>query len=190
MYKVEGFEFATEEQAQEARREAEGIRYIRSRMNMKDAVTVLKLHNRLLQKEVFTTPVGYAFLAELHDYLSTVPYIDSGDIEQMPNAMEQVILQIHREEQESLQRAASKAERGFDYRKGFFVSTFLAAVLALALVGMFAITALSENNINIINYENALIDKYELWEQDLLEREEALQRAQTKEPSVDDEVSE
>ena len=148
---------------------------------MKDAVSVLKLHNRLLQKEVFTTPVGYAFLAELRDYLSTVPYIKEEDIEQMPGVMEQTLLKLHQEEQEAKERRdrhVQGKDGGFNYRAGFYVSSCLAAVLALALIGMFAITALSENNINIINYENALIDKYELWEQDLQERERALENAQ------------
>lgn len=196
MYKVEGFEFATEEQAQQARKEAEGIRYIKSQTNMKDAVTVLKLHNRLLQKEVFTTPVGFAFLGELHAYLNTISYIDSEDIEPMPYEMEQALLQRNQErrqnqrEREGKKKREEKEKKAFNYRAGFWVSTCLAAVLALALIGMFVITALSENNVNIINYENALIDKYELWEQDLLEREEALQRAESEATEHEDEVSE
>ena len=41
------------------------------------------------------------------------------------------------------------------------------------MIGMFAVTATS-GNINIVNYENALIEKYENWETQLLEREERL----------------
>lgn len=201
MYKVEGFEFATEEQAQQARKEAEGIKYIKNQTNMKDAVTVLKLHNRLLQKEVFTTLVGYTFLGELRAYLNTIPYIDSEDIEPMPYEMEQALLQLRQEKERQTAERANRRTRGkkaaesatrreFNYRTGFFVSTGLAAMLALALIGMFVITALSGNNVNIINYENALIDKYEYWEQDLLEREEALREAQTGAEDNSDEVSE
>lgn len=177
MYKVEGFEFATEEQAREARKEAEGIKYIRSQTNMKDAVTVLKLHNRLLQKEVFSTPVGYAFLTELRAYLNTISYIDSADIEPMPHEMQQELLRSKQEQEKRKEererekkgrrkRAADggRAANRFNYRTGFFVSTMLAAILALSLVGMFVIAILSENNVNIINYENELIDRYELWE--------------------------
>ena len=196
MYKVEGFEFATEEQAQQARKEAEGIRYIKKQINMKDAVAVLKLHNRLLQKEVFSTTVGYTFLGELRAYLSTVSYIVREDIEPMPYEMEQALLQMkqkggqEREEDAGKKERGRKQEKAFDYRRGFFVSTCLAAVLALALTGVFVITALSENNVNILNYENELIDKYELWEQDLSEREEALQRAGSEETEHADEVGE
>lgn len=191
MYNVEGFEFDREELAQEARKEAEGIRYIKSQTNMKDAVTVLKLHNRLLQKEVFTTPVGFAFLSELREYLNGVPFIDSGDIEPMPDEMQQALLVLrrtepkkagrNRREKRKSSRTEGKRERKKpekkkkerNYRTAFFVSTFFAAVFALSLVGVFVIAA-SERSVNIVNYENALIDRYESWEQELDERERRL----------------
>ncbi len=60
--------------------------------------------------------------------------------------------------------------------KGFFhVSLFFAAVFAAIIVGMFAIIYLSGNSITILNYENAIIDKYEAWEEELNEREQELQ---------------
>ena len=40
---------------------------------------------------------------------------------------------------------------------------------------MFAIIYLSGNSITILNYENAIIDKYEAWEEELNEREQELQ---------------
>ena len=46
-------------------------------------------------------------------------------------------------------------------------------ILFFIVVGMFAVTATS-GNINIVNYENALIEKYENWEEQLDEREEKL----------------
>lgn len=192
MFNVEGFEFDREELAQEARKEAEGIRYIKSQTNMKDAVTVLKLHNRLLQKEVFTTPVGFAFLSELREYLNSISFIDPGDIEPMPDEMQQALLVSRRKEpkkagrsrkekrksrQTAERRERKKKERKKkerDYRTAFFVSTFFAAVFALSLVGVFLIAAASERSVNIVNYENALIDKYESWAQELDERERKL----------------
>ena len=52
---------------------------------------------------------------------------------------------------------------------------FFAIVFAVAIIGMFSITYLSGNNINIINYENELIDKYSSWEAELEAREAALE---------------
>ena len=43
MYKVEGFVFQTEEEARDARREAEGIQDIIAQNNMNDPAIVMKL---------------------------------------------------------------------------------------------------------------------------------------------------
>ena len=47
-------------------------------------------------------------------------------------------------------------------------------VLLAIILGMFFITYISGNNVNIVNYENELINKYEKWEQELNEREAVL----------------
>jgi predicted PurR-regulated permease PerM len=44
-------------------------------------------------------------------------------------------------------------------------------LLAVTIVGMFVITYASGNSMNIYNYEQQVIDKYEAWEQELDERE-------------------
>ena len=53
---------------------------------------------------------------------------------------------------------------------------FFAIVFAVAVIGMFAITFMSKDNVTILNYENALIDRYESWESELQEREDAIQQ--------------
>ncbi len=55
----------------------------------------------------------------------------------------------------------------------FRTSVTISIILLGIVIGMFAVTATS-GNINIVNYENALIEKYENWETQLLEREERL----------------
>ena len=62
------------------------------------------------------------------------------------------------------------------YRKRFHISLFFAIVFAVAVIGMFAITFMSKDNVTILNYENALIDRYESWESELQEREDAIQQ--------------
>ena len=50
-----------------------------------------------------------------------------------------------------------------------------AVVFALGIIGMLVITWLSEDNVTILNYENKVIDKYEIWEKQLDERESQLE---------------
>ena len=60
------------------------------------------------------------------------------------------------------------------YRKKFRITLFFAIVLGAVVIGMFGITYYSGSSVTILNYENALIDKYEDWEKDLDEREQKL----------------
>ena len=159
MYKVEGYEFETKEQADLASEEAQKIRYLKSKTDMRDPDVVLKLYNKLILREEFVTPIGRNFLRSLQGYLHSIPYIKREDI-----------LPITVSDQKT--SAVHRADR--NYRRLFHISTFFAVVFALGIIGMFLITYVSADNVNIINYENALIDKYEKWEQELEDREMAL----------------
>ncbi len=194
IYKVEGFTFETEEEARLAGKEAEGIKYIRSRNDMDDPDAVLKLYNRLIEKEIFTTPVGIGFLEELQSYLLTIPYIRqeqlfplpvfkpqksrvrTGTQEKMTGPQqvsdEKTEGRTRSEENQKIVPVRMQSER--DYRKPFLVSTFFAVVFGVALIGIFIIIVMSTNNVTILNYENQLIDRYEQWEMNLNQRESEL----------------
>lgn len=158
MYRVEGYAFETKEQAQIARKEGQDVRYIRSRTKMDNPDAVLNLYNKLVLKEMFVTPVGMDFLRELQEYLLTIPYIKNEDILPIP---------VYGEKAEE--------EEKKDYRRPFYISTFLAVVFAVTIVGIFVVMWMSADNVNIINYENAVIDRYESWEQELSEKEAQLE---------------
>lgn len=194
IYKVEGFTFETEEEARLAGKEAEGIKYIRSRNDMDDPDAVLKLYNRLIEKEIFTTPVGIGFLEELQSNLLAIPYIRQEQLLPLPVfkpqksrvspgaqektagpkqlSDEKVEGRTGSEEKQKIVPARMQSER--DYRKPFLISTFFAVVFGVALIGIFIIIVMSTNNVTILNYENQLIDRYEQWEMDLNQRESEL----------------
>lgn len=187
MYKVGNYEFETQAQADVAQKELEGVRYIRSQTNMDDPDVVLQLYNSLILKEVFVTPVGFDFLRQLQEYLNTIPYIKNEDIlpipvyrpelveEDDPKREKQVRDRAHKRRQKKAKELrAQKKRKNRDYHGAYLVSTFFAVVFALVIAGMFAITYLSDDNVNILNYENAIIDKYEDWQKALDKREKQL----------------
>lgn len=187
MYKVGNYEFETQAQADVAQKELEGVRYIRSQTNMDDPDVVLQLYNSLILKEVFVTPVGFDFLRQLQEYLNTIPYIKNEDIlpipvyrpelveEDDPKREKQVRDRAQKRRQKKAKELrAQKKRKNRDYHGAYLVSTFFAVVFALVIAGMFAITYLSDDNVNILNYENAIIDKYEDWQRALDKREKQL----------------
>ncbi|MCM1105603.1 MAG: hypothetical protein NC355_01540 [Blautia sp.] len=185
-YRVEGFTFGTEEEARLAKKEAEGIKYILGRNDMEDPGTVLRLYNRLIEKEVFSTPVGFRFLGELRRGLLKLPYMQAEHLRPLPvyqpgkpaeEKREPLQAQtVKRRVMEEEEAEEEEAEVEKSYYRPFLASTFLAVVFALALLGVFIITAVSKDNTTILNYENSLIDKYESWDRQLTERERELER--------------
>ena len=77
---VDGFEFETAKEAEQAQKELSGIRYIKQNTDMKNPDVVYKLYLRLNKPGTFSTPVGMAFLVELQEYLHTIPYIKNEEI--------------------------------------------------------------------------------------------------------------
>lgn len=191
MYKVGNYEFETQKQADLAKKELEGIHYIRSQTDMKDPDVVLRLYNSLILKEVFVTPVGFDFLRQLQEYLNTIPYIKNEDILPIPVYRPEFVEadeteadargrteKRHKEKAKVVRREKKRKNR--DYHFAYQVSTFFAIVFAMVIAGMFIITYLSDDNVNILNYENAIINKYEDWNQSLEERERQLDERETK----------
>ena len=130
---------------------------------------------------------GFDFLRQLQEYLNTIPYIKNEDIlpisvyrpelveEDDPKREKQVRDRAQKRRQKKAKELrAQKKRKNRDYHGAYLVSTFFAVVFALVIAGMFAITYLSDDNVNILNYENAIIDKYEDWQKALDKREKQL----------------
>ncbi len=66
-------------------------------------------------------------------------------------------------------------ERATDSRKRLRLCLLFAIFMGLVTVGVGAVT-MTDQNPNIINYENKIIEKYQDWEADLENREEALKQ--------------
>ncbi len=162
MINVSGFLFQNEKMAAQARKEEEGVRFIKEKSSLKSQEAVYKLYTTLLQQKLFSTPVGLRFLMELHARL-----VDSGmNPEEIPP--------LHMEDYYPVCTSSEPVGESGRYKKAFYVALFCAIVFAVSIIGMFVIAEVSNNNINIINYEEKLIDKYEKWNNDLEAEEERL----------------
>lgn len=198
-YQAEGFTFDTEEEALKARKEAEGVRFICARNDMRDPGIVLRLYNGLIERSAFSTPVGLRFLEELRGELLKLPYIREEHLLPLPvycppepadreKEKKQTGTPPGKRTEEKKKEKKKEKEKEKDYRRMFYVSTFFAVVFAAALLVIFIITAVSGGSVTILNYENSLIDRYEAWEEELAERERALaerEAARSAEPATE-----
>ena len=187
MINVDGFLFEDEATAQLARKEEEGIRFIKQRTALDNPEVVLRLYKKLLEQEIFVTPVGIRFLTELQNILLTSVYIAREEIPPIPvkatevATNEEVSVPVEKAVQtqvEAVKKANKKVDRkaGSDYRKKYLVARFFAIILGVSVIGMFVINAISGNNVNIINYREQLLNEYSGWEAELKTEEERLQQ--------------
>lgn len=163
---VEGFSFDDEDLLNEARKEAEGVRYMKARVDLQYPERVLQIYRRMIEQEMFQTEVGYAYLRELQDYLYTMPQIPNDEILPIP-VHTTVKVSDASGTTESLRTEIKKSRRAFRW------SAVINCVAAAVIVVMFAI-AMSSSSPTVLNYENKLQNKYAVWEQQLREREAAV----------------
>lgn len=174
MYNVDGFLFEDEETAELAKKEQEGIRYLRERTDFGNLEVVLKLYKKLLEQKIFVTPVGVRFLLELQDILLKGGSIPKEEIPLL--SVSEIVLKKEVQENTDVpkkQKTNAKTKQK-DYKKRFHIATFFAVIFALSVVGMFIIAKLSGNNVNIINYRNEILNEYSTWEAQLQEKEAQL----------------
>ncbi len=185
-YEAVGFAFPDEKMMEKALKEAEGIRYVKNSADLTDPEVVFRVYRQMVSQRLFETPVGYAFLYELQEYLWTNPSINNDTIPPIPVAAPAAAPPARQMPRRQLPEAQPRARtevktkivhktevKNVDYKLKFKPCLSVCVVLLLIVIGMFAVTATS-GNINIINYENALIEKYEHWEAQLKEREDKL----------------
>lgn len=163
---VDGFSFEDEDLLKEAKKEAEGVRYMKARVNLQYPDRVLQIYQKMIAQNMFQTQVGYAYLRELQDYLHTMPQVSDEDVPPIP-VRATVKVSDAAGTTEALREENRKSRRAF--RWSVAVNFFAAAVILV----MFAI-AMSSSSPTVLNYENELQNKYAAWEQELSEREAAV----------------
>lgn len=198
MYQIAGYDFTDQKLAAKAEVEASGVNYIKSRTRLDNPEHIKKLYDQMIDGAMFSTPVGFAYLSELRQYLllhlselslteeeiKEIPvglYLsnDTGEIndktaglsEEDKMTLEEMKEELRIEKRETRKKREESLTLVANYRKKLRICFFFTVVLGLIIVGMFTITLLSTNNVTILNYENEIINKYEEWEQELSERE-------------------
>lgn len=175
---IDGFIFENEAEEVQAAKEAEGIKHIKSKIEMDNPEMVLQIYNKIIQQQLFETAVGFAYLKDLQDYLISVPYVSKDAILPIPVRHKALEISIRKKLKTPVKVVREKPKkvvekRDVGYRTKYRVILFLAVVMAVSMAGMFLITA-NSNNLNILNYENEIINKYAGWEKELKEREDEI----------------
>ena len=167
---IDGFVFCSRRDAIAAENELKGVEYLKKKANTKNVKTVLVVYNKLVSEGLFHTPIGISYLKELQQLLIDSKEIDNNSIkniqvEPLDNGISK------RNMADRIAHIFSNSKKA--YRERLKMSIIINIILAIVIADMFVITT-TGNNVNILNYEEKLVNKYASWEQDLTEREKAL----------------
>ena len=173
MYIVDGFLFENETIAELAKKEEEGIRFIKERTALDNPEIVFPLYQKLLEQNLFVTPVGQRFMVELQNILLASNSIAKDDIPPIKIVPPQL---PEPEPKQPVKKVAKKIDKKVagEYKKPFYIALFFAIVFGISVIGMFFINEISANSVSIVNYREEILNEYAGWEADLKEKEAEL----------------
>ena len=179
-YVVDGYCFKTQEEAAIALNEIEGIEYLRKRTNFKNPQSVLSVYDKIIDKELFRTPIGYGFLRELQQILYNSSEVEPDVIRNIPVAAAGEKKSKKSKEKNKKKLYLMPEEQEKKYKNKITNLIILNVFFIIALIVVIIITNNSENT-NILNYRERLEREYNekedelaVWDSQLREKEQQL----------------
>lgn len=166
---VGDYMFSTLEEANVAKLELDKIEKLTEKLGDADDDMLYKVYNRSIEKNTFRTPVGLEFMKALKKRLEKSRKIKD-EVLPIPVSVNNLEIKEASEKEDDIKKVKNDAKK---YSSFFRWSLFVNAILVIVVIALFVITSTSDNP-NIINYENALIDKYSSWESELNEKDKTL----------------
>lgn len=165
---VDQYLFESEEEYELALEEKKKIQYIDEHTDYRAVENVAILYKRMIDTGMFQTPVGYAYLERIREFL-----VRSGaKTDNLPSIPVKAKLTTGSRKQlvNDNKRLKDELEKR---KKKNLITLSVCVALVVVVIALFFI-AFTGDNPNILNYENAILNKYSEWEQELTERENAV----------------
>lgn len=169
-FTFQGYTFDDEKQLIAAKKEAEAIEYLRSKTDFNNLNNLLKVYNRMLDRDMMETVVGIKFLEEIRGILVRSGMFKEEQIREVPPLKEEK-KEKKRAEIQKRSRDRVLLEKSERQNTMLKITCFFLVVL---VIGMFVITLTGVRSPLAIRYEEELINKYASWAEELSEKEEAL----------------
>jgi len=162
---VDGFEFATKKEATAAQKEVESVKYIKEKVKHDNSDKLLSMYNKLIEENVFKTPVGISYLRELQGRLYR-----SG-------VVEEDMLPITYSVSVEKSKETTEDKKDSRFKAPFITSLIINAVMAIIIIVMIYIASTTTSP-TILDYEVKLQNKYAGWAEELKDKENDLNKLQ------------
>ena len=126
----------------------------------------------MIESNTFFTPIGLEYLRQLQAYLYKRTEIEDTRIPDIPVLVSYTDIHNQYDNKKDLERdqRLHRRRRVKTFKQEYKTSLLVNLFLILMIIAMFIIVLKSDTP-NMINYENAITNRYASWEQELTERE-------------------
>ncbi len=185
---IDGFYFETDELYEEAHKEKLAVAYLSKQVDLSDNKQALRLYQQAASQKLFSTVIGLTFLRDIEFRLKKDESIPKDQImavtvplkERPPEKTSVSISSLQSEEGTSKKERQKKDAYPFNekteagkYRRRFHGALAFVFIL-LATIGVMFFITLSSDLPTIVNYRTRLNNEYASWDEELKEREAAL----------------
>lgn len=164
-----GYLFSTNADYRDAKEEEESINFLRSKANLDNPKTALKLYHKLVEDRTFHTVVGFSFLKELQNTVLTAGIVKAEKLEEIYIPAQNTEHKMDAENLEEYKFLAEKQKKRI--RNVRIINFFLTITVVIMLI-----LALYTDRTMYADFENKVIDRYSSWEDNLNKREQALDK--------------
>ena len=167
-YTVNGFQFGSDKDRELAETEYSSIQYINGKIENRSAETILSVYQGAIERKMFRTPVGYAYLHDLQKRMVSMG-MPREKIPPIP-LMQVFDNSATVEDKPRREVVANKRKKRNELREKNRILVIANIVLILLVIALLAIS-LEGSTPNMLNYRSAIINEYSSWEQELSLRE-------------------
>ncbi|MDD3240911.1 MAG: hypothetical protein PHW47_12710 [Lachnospira sp.] len=173
-YVVGGYTFHSKEKAQAAKDELNAIKYVSAKTDGKDPKQVYILYNKLINRQLFETPLGLAYLKDLQQFLYVSDVIPNDKIRPIPiKGDTRGAIERKREWNEHRSELHELSIQVAKYKNQFIKIVIVNVALVIAVIIMFIMLKTSSNP-NVVNYEVNVQNRYAEWQEQLESQEASL----------------
>lgn len=174
---VNGYSFETQEEYEKALEEKKSIERLMKKVNLNKGELLVALYSGLITQNKLSTVIGLEYLCRLRDIIINKKYARTSELPPIQTANFKTERAVGYKLADTTQKLQAERQQTLKYKER--VRTLFIVNIALVIViGVMMYIATTSNNVNIINYEHKLVDKYAGWEAQLTEREQRVKEAE------------
>ena len=174
---VNGYSFETQEEYEKALEEKKSIENLMKKVNLEKKELLVALYSGLVTQNKLSTVIGLEYLCRLRDVIVNKKYAKASELPPIPTGTFKTEKAVGYRLSDTQQKLDEQKKETLKY-KGRVKSLIICNIILFIVIGIMMYIATTGNNVNVINYEHKLVDKYAAWESQLTEREKQVREAE------------